>query len=256
VAIKSLLKTLTVNNGAILVPHLEAYQRAGKFPEKWMIEINNYKTKDDLYHPSSHCFMPPIELWRYRKGQGGSFPISPALRRTFDVGHMWHGYIQEMLIDMRFVEKENVERPIIKEISGAYGNAGAKGTVDLMNVEIPSAGTWLVDIKTMRKDEFESGANPFTFKKWEAQVSIYMDWLNLDKAMILSVCKDSPHGFREYIVNKNEALVQEIYDRWTYVEYCLREGLVPEDNYKPDPMLLNPGDSALDVVVANEISAQ
>lgn len=251
VAIGKLLRTLTVNHGAMLIPHLEAYAAAGKFPKTWDIQIVNYKEKDEFYHPSSHCFMPPIDLWRYRKGQLPSRPISAALRRTFDCGHMWHGYIQAMLLEMGFVMPENVERTVTHTFEGSYGPATARGTIDLFDVAIPGQHTpWLIDIKTMSKPEFESGPREQTWLKWEAQVNCYMDWMNVDEAMILAVCKDSPHDFREYKVQRNPELVQEIYDRWSYVEYCLREKITPDDSYEVDPLLLNPGDSVLDAEVA------
>src|SRR5258706_14295678 len=106
---KKLLKSLTANHGSILSPHIEAYQRASKFPEEWTIKIRNDKQSDGHFHPSSDCFTPPRSLYLYRKGMIIPQKISPALRRTFDCGHMWHGYIQNILIQMGFVKPENVE---------------------------------------------------------------------------------------------------------------------------------------------------
>ena len=246
----SLLRTLTINDGAILVPHIEAYQSRGKFPEVWDIQIVNYKPGDNYFHPSGDCFTPPLQLWREKKGLAPKPPISSALRRTFDCGHMWHGYLQSMLVEMGFVTQNNVERVIIHR----KHNFVAKGIVDLLDVEIPNQGRWLVDIKTMNKPEFLAGANEYTFKKWEAQVNCYMDWTYSDKAMILAICKDSPHGMREYKIERNQQLLDEIYDRWSYVQDCLDTDSIPQEmGYVPAPELLNPGDSVLDVLVAEEI---
>lgn len=239
-----------MNNGAILIPHIEAFLAAGKFPKTWDVTIPNLKEKDDFYHPSSHCFMSPLDLWSYRKGQLAGRPISSALRKTFDCGHMWHGYIEVVLQEMGFVSKDNVELQVTHEFQGRYGNATARGTIDLNDVIIPGHSPWLVDIKTMNKGEFESGPRKQTFQKWEAQVNMYMDWQKQDQALILAVCKDSPHDFREYKIERNPELVQEIYDRWSYVEYCLAENIKPTDDYEVDPLLLNPGDSVLDVEIA------
>lgn len=246
----SLLRTLTINDGAILTPHIESYQSHGKFPPVWNIEIVNYKEKDQFFHPSGDCFTPPQQLWREKMGLASKPPISSALRRTFDCGHMWHGYLQSMLVDMQFVLPENVERQHMH-----FGSDfTAKGTIDLLDVEIPGQGTWLVDIKTMNKPEFLAGASSFTFKKWEAQVNCYMDWMDVDKAMILAICKDSPHGMREYKIERKPALIDEIYQRWGYVQHHLDlMELPPATDYEPAPELLNPGDSALDVLVAKEL---
>jgi hypothetical protein len=249
---KKLLRTLTVGRGSILVPHIEAYQQRAKFPDEWHITIRNHKEGDGYFHPSSDAFTPPRTLWLQMQGRIISSPISPALRRTFDCGHMWHGYLQGMLIEMGFVQPENVERYVTHKITTNRGEVIGAGTGDLVDVQIPGHGSWLVDIKTMNKVEFEQGANEFTMAKWRAQVSCYMDWFNTDKAMILAVCKDSPHQMREYQIQKDQALLNEIYDRWAYVAACLRTDTEPEDDYQVDPLLLNAGDSVLDVELAGK----
>jgi hypothetical protein len=250
---KKLRKTMMSGRGAILVPLIDSYQRQAKFPEKWNIEIRNTKEPDGHFHPSSHAFAPPSLLCQDMKGMLLHSKPSPALRRTFDCGHMWHGYLQEMLIEMGYVKRENVERHAVVELEGRYGKFTGSGTGDLVDVEIPGHGTWLVDIKTMNKVEFEQGANAFTMKKWVAQVSCYMDWFNTDKAMILAVSKDSPHDMREYQIQKDVPLLQEIYDRWSYARWCIDNNETPDDEfYHPDPLLLNPGDSVMDAVIAEK----
>ena len=222
---KKLMRSLTAGHGAILVPHIEAYQQRAKFPDKWYIEVRNDRQPDPHFHPSTDCFSSPHDLWLYRKGRLIPRPISPALRRTFDCGHMWHGYLQAILVEMGLVQPDNVERKLIHEV--APGVIGA-GTADLVDVAIPGHGEWLVDIKTMNKVEFEQGASEQTLLKWTAQVSCYMDWLDTSKAMILAICKDSPHNFREYQIRKDTNLLQEIYARWAYVAECLEKDIEPE----------------------------
>jgi hypothetical protein len=250
---KKLRKSMMTGRGSILIPHIETYQRAAKFPETWNIQIRNRKDPDGFFHPSGDCFTPPSQLYKQLKGQLIYIKPSPALRRTFDVGHFWHGYLQAMLLEMGFVTKENIERHIEHKITTKRGFCVGSGTADLVDVEIPGHGKWLVDIKSMNKPEFEAGVNEFTMRKWQAQVSCYMDWLGADKAFILAVSKDSPHAMHEYQVIKDVALLDEIYDRWSYVAQCMRTQTEPDDeNYKVNPLLLNPGDSVLDVEIANE----
>jgi hypothetical protein len=225
---KKLRKTMTAGHGAILVPLIDSYQRAAKFPETWLIEIQNTKPDDGRFHPSSDCFTPVHELWMGKKGRLIREPISPALRRTFDCGHMWHRYIQNILIDMGLVSSEDVERYVIHNVHTKHGTAECAGTMDLAKVSIPGHGDWLVDIKTMNKPMFEQGADERTMLKWKAQVSCYMDWCGMNKAMILAISKDSPHDMREYQILKDQIMLDEIYDRWTYVAQCLRTGVEPE----------------------------
>lgn len=248
---KSILRTLTISHGAVLVPYIDSYLAAAKFPEEWHITIPNTKKDDGHFHPSSDAFASPRDLYLKHKQVTSSYPINAALRKTFDCGHMWHGYVENIVEEMGFVSHEDVERKVVATLDGPHGPFTGAGTGDLVNVKIPGKGTWLVDIKTMRKDEFEAGANKFTYMKWEAQVSCYMDWFGLDQAMILAICKDSPHAFREYKITKNAQVLGEIYERWSYAAKCIAENTLPEDKYIPlDPALLNPGDSVEDAVVA------
>lgn len=255
---KKLRKTMTAGHGSILVPLIESYQRAGIFPETWQIEVRNDKKSDGHFHPSSDAFTSPRDLYLSKKGLLLPRPISPALRRTFDCGHMWHGYLQNILIEMGLVTEDNVERYITKKVYTKRGFFVGAGTGDLVNVNIPGYGSWLVDIKTMNKPEFEQGASELTMKKWKAQVSCYMDWFQADKAMILAISKDSPHDMREYQIIKDQPLLDEIYDRWSFVAQCIRSNVDPDEceyEYNVDPILLNPGDSVLDVEVArNSVS--
>lgn len=247
-----LLKDLVSDGGQILVPHIDAYLGRGNFPPTWDITIQNYKPKDDYFHPSSHCFIQPKQLYRLMKGLEQKELIGSSLRKTFDCGHMWHGYLEAIVQELGFVDSKDVEHYKIHEFRSKRGGGTAAGTGDLVNVEIPGQGTWLVDIKTMNAPEFASGPNEFTMKKWEAQVNCYGDWFKLDKMMILAVEKDSPHRLKEFYIQKNPTLLEEIYDRWSYVAQCLRVDMEPEQEWELDTRLTNPGDSALDVEVANE----
>lgn len=244
---------MMTGRGAILVPLIDQYQRTAKLPEKWIIEIRNTKEPDGYFHPSSHAFLPPSMLYQDMRKMLIHVRPSPALRRTFDCGHMWHGYLQNIMLEMGYVKEDGIEQHVVAEREGKFGKFIGSGTGDLVNVEIPGHGTWLVDIKTMNKPEFEQGANEFTMKKWVAQVSCYMDWFEADKAMILAICKDSPHDMREYQIIRNDPLLQEIYDRWSYAKWCVDNEQPPsDDEYHVDPLLLNPGDSVFDAVVAEK----
>jgi hypothetical protein len=72
-----------------------------------------------------------------RKDRLLSKPVTPALQRTFDCGHMWHGYIQGILMEMGFVHPDNVERKLKYIIKG---NCIGAGTADLVDVNIPGQG--------------------------------------------------------------------------------------------------------------------
>src|SRR5690348_15589487 len=98
---KKLVRTLTVHQGQILGPLIDAYLGRAKFPPTWELTIENEKEWDPHFHPSSDAFVDPDTLYLDKTRQLKHRPISASLRKTFDVGHMWHRYLQNILVDMR-----------------------------------------------------------------------------------------------------------------------------------------------------------
>lgn len=224
---KKLVRSLMVNQGQILGPLIDQYLARGNFPPTWELIIENEKAWDPHFHPSSDAFADPSVLYLDKTGQLKPRPIGASLRKTFDVGHMWHRYIQNVLVEMGLVHIDNVERALQPKLFNVDGKEFfGRGTADLVDVTIPGHGVWLVDIKTMNKENFQSPQEE-TMKKYFAQVNLYGDWLSCPKMMILAVCKDSPHDFREWIVPRDEGTLDEIYDRWKYVSQCISSGTEP-----------------------------
>lgn len=230
-----LLRTLVKGGGSILVPHIDAYLERDDFPDTWEIIIPNYKTDDGFYHPSSHAFTDPRWLYYDRVGARSGKPILPKrqvgaqLQRTFACGHLWHGYIGSMLMDMGFVDPKNVEISYKKEIENEYGvSVIGSGTLDLLDVIVPGHGEWLVDMKTVNSLQFNNGIADYTMMKWEAQVNLYGDWAGRDKMMILAIEKDSPHRLMEFQIRRNDKLLDDIYTRWIYTELCIQQDDPPE----------------------------
>ena len=229
---KKLMRTLTVGRGAILSPLIDEYQRRGKFPEYWDIRVPNEKEWDAHFHPSGDCFTDPETLFLQKTQAIKSSPIGANLRRTFDIGHLYHGYLEEILKHMGLVSPQNVERQIYRAFLSPSGIVFyGKGTADLVDVNIPGHGLWLVDIKTMNKESF-GNPDDRLMEKYNAQVNCYGDWLGIEKMMILAICKDNPHDFREFIVQRNESVLQEIYTRWGQAA-----DLLYSDGSLPSPFL-------------------
>ena len=226
---KKLVRSLTVHQGQILAPLIDQFLARGKFPPTWELTIENKKEWDPHFHPSSDVFTDPDILYLDKTKQLKRQSISASLRKTFDVGHMWHRYIQNVLVEMGLVHPDNVERPLLKKIVSIDGqDFFGRGTADLVDVHIPGHGYWLVDIKTMNKDNFQSPLEA-TMNKYFAQVNLYGAWLGTDKMLILGVCKDSPHDFREWIVPRDEATIEEIYMRWTIAANGIAKKRLPSE---------------------------
>lgn len=215
------------------------------------------KGEDDAWHPSGHCTPSIFELYQYAAAyevlsetpQDGSAPIDknapahePPLAKIFQVGHFWHQYLQEICVRASLCELKNIERRGYKgwgdlEASLKPGEERWKafhwvtGSADICPLEIPGHGPYLIDFKTMGSHQFRGNKpHELTLEKWECQLNVYMDFFNVDKALIVGINKDAPHDFKEFEFERNSDLVDRLYYKWKLVSECLDEGVAPPEN--------------------------
>ncbi len=234
-----------------LVQHLDS--AFARFDEKFEFEMTP-KERDDAFHPSSHCMPNVYDLWcvadDFFMGRDPD-PISGGLRKIFLVGHFWHAILQHLLVnDLEFADPEAIERQGSRitygELRGMimpdkgeaipYGNpfCWARGSADVAPCRIPRHGEWLVDFKTMNSMSFARNDAPAGFvEKWECQVNIYMDWFDLEKALIVGINKDNG-DFREFEFIRNQPLIDAIYKKWELVGICLDDDDVPHPDEDPN----------------------
>lgn len=104
----------------------------------------------------------------------------------------------------------------------------AAGAGDIAPLELPKYGEYLVDFKTMGGRAFKEVGLPTGFaEKYEAQINIYMDLFDLEKALIVGVQKDTPHEFKEIEFVRNQPLIDAIYRKWEFVSECMDVGVTP-----------------------------
>ena len=217
----NLLRELVSPHGSMLIPHINAYQMRGQFPDTWEIEIPNKKPEREhgeakiRFSASEDSLISEEALFRKFSEDTPKEPISAELRRIFDCGTFWHGYLQNILVDMGFIHPDGVEKYIIKKIERPEGVAYGSGLGDLVGVEIPSNGKWLVDIKTMNVVAF---ANPpsYLMDKYTAQIRLYGDWFGYDKLMILAVNKNGG-DLKEIQITPDPVFIEEVYQKWITV---------------------------------------
>lgn len=192
------------------------------------------KTGDNAWHPSGDCTPSPRELFDKAIGATERQPISGGLRKTFQVGHFWHGYLQEVVVNqLGYADWDAIERSGQKVWAENDGIPKAynwcRGSADVAPVKIPGHGEFLVDFKTMGSFDFKRTQLPdWSADKYECQMNIYMDFFDLEQTIVLCINKDSPHEFKEFIFNRNQPLIDTIYNKWHYVSECLDSGTVPD----------------------------
>jgi len=240
--------TLSLSKREKLVPYLE--KTFETFDKPW--EFKYEEKKGDLaFHPSGDCTPTATELYEQAvaaiAGEPRGWRITSSLRKSFQVGHFWHQLLQYIVLeelglcDEYAIERRGRKEWGEKEHLGYFQGSGdgiylskpfhwAAGSGDIAPLVLPSGWEGVVDFKTINSATFAQSALPFA-DKYECQINIYMDFFNLDKALILGIQKDSPHAFKEWEFEKNDELVDVVYKKWAYVSDCLDCGAAPEQTY-------------------------
>lgn len=249
-------KTKLVRNlaaGRKMVTHLEKYILDNPDFE-WSYEYTRKKT-DDGWHPSGDCTPPLLDLYHkaavtqailasdtYQKK-----PFGVGLLKTFQVGHFWHAYLQEIVVRAGLAPASSIERRGIKgwgeEVFGAGGQGRhlesltttfkpfhyATGSGDVAPITLPGeTAAHVVDFKTMGSHDFKRQNMPdWCADKYECQINIYMDFFGLERGLFVCILKDSPHDMKEFEFVRNQPLIDAIYQKWEIVSACLEEGIEP-----------------------------
>lgn len=221
-----------------LAIHIDrAIEEAGDF--EWTYE-HTAKKGDNAWHPSGDCTLTPRELFDKATGVEEKQPIGAGLRKTFQVGHFWHGYLQHVVVELlEYADWNAIERSGQKIWAEENGKPKpyhwCQGSADIAPIKIPGQGEFLVDFKTMGSFDFKRQELPdWSAAKYECQMNIYMDFFNLDQAIIVAINKDSPHELKEFIFDRNQSLIDTIYNKWQYVGDCLENGTIPDESEEWD----------------------
>ncbi|WP_028058403.1 hypothetical protein [Candidatus Solirubrobacter pratensis] len=222
-----------------VVPHIErAIDTLGEF--EWSAEFGA-KAGDDAWHPSGDCTPSLLDLYLKATGEGEHRPIGVPLRKTFQVGHFWHAYLQEVMVRAEMVERSSIERrgmvgwgDLARRHFQHVGDVPwaawhwVTGSIDVANYAVPGHGEAVVDFKTMNSMDFKKQDAPtWTADKWECQLNIYMDWTDSETAFIVCIDKGSPHEFKEFTYERNQPLIDALYQKWELVAECVMDGVQP-----------------------------
>ena len=222
------------------VPYLE--KAIADFDDEWQFTYHE-KKPDHHWHPSSHCVQPATELYAIACGEVEREPISGSLRKTFQVGHFWHQWLQYITLHkLGMCKPEAIECTGKKEWGKGKFQAVA-GAGDIAPLEAPG-WTGLVDFKTMSAANYARPQLPeFFADKYECQLNIYMYLFDLAEAMILPINKDTGE-FREVLYQRNLSLINTIIEKWKFVSACLDAEEAPtkadNDMFDIDSLLTGP----------------
>lgn len=208
--------TDTVGMGGILTPHLERellVRGEHVWPDEYAIKVYNKERKwDGYFHPSSHAAQPGKVLYYLfhpdPEVRAKQPPPSVELIMTFQVGSAYHSMLQSMLINLGFTTEEDCE------VSFVNKERHCSGTLDVRQVTLPDQSKYLLEIKSAGYLPKSPPAN------YIRQLQVYMDAAfdePQEKAILLFLEKSAPHRFREFIVERDEAVLNEVYTKWNNV---------------------------------------
>jgi len=216
-----------------LVPHLDRFLITE--PEDFQF-VYEPKKSDDGWHPSGHCTPPVTELYEgaleaienlKHTGPKVKRERPASLQKTFLVGHFWHQLLQYACIQLGFATEDSIECAGSRRWDkGPY--CWATGSADIAPCVIPGVGDYLIDFKTMNTRDFKTNGMPaWVAEKYEAQINIYLDFFDMERALIVPVQKDSPHEMKEFEFVRNQPLIDAVYEKWEFVSECIAEGKAP-----------------------------
>ena len=211
----------------ILVPHLNNWFANGVFPDEIPFVIHPNKEDDDAFHPSSATLCS-------RALQAKLDGILPKQenrmesQKNFMFGHYSHALLQWVCVEqLGFAVWDDIEKDCdYYLLTDKGGNEyRVRGFPDIAKCTVPNVDPFLVDIKTCTAQLYgQSNLPPFLLEKYQAQVKIYLDFEGLDKGIILLVEKDSPHRFKEIVVERDDRYVSKTIARWESVVDARAEG--------------------------------
>ncbi len=150
------------------------------------------------------------------------------------VGHFWHILLSDILSALDFTGDHCVERKLKYTHPDGWTVAGA---ADVSHCYVPghNDAPFLVDFKTMNARMFAEPPPPYVLDKWTHQVNIYMDLLwkanpkmdNPVQTIMVVIQKDTPHNFKEIVIDYDPDLCEAVYEKWSVVWQSLQDDFPP-----------------------------
>jgi hypothetical protein len=255
--------------GFKLTPHIDRFLPT--WDEEGFTYTSQRKLPDDAWHPSSDC-LPSLNTLYHKalEHDPKARPKhAPSTVKNFQVGHFWHQWLQWIVVEkLGFATWDDVERSGMKHWGleplpegtkyedfrtavrvDEEGNKWRKpkpwhwvtGSGDIAPCRIPEHGEYVVDFKTMNARSYRMAGSGTPEERllnsWECQINVYMDFFDQERALVVGICKDTPHEMLEFEFKRNQPLIDALYDKWKLASGCVVDKHEPPDDlYYPLPL--------------------
>lgn len=211
----------------LILPYFRNALLAQSWPDSYTVTIDSgpyYGHGDGYFHPSSHALMPARQLYYRFHPEHRDHLIheqrNPQSETTMSMGSALHGIIQTQLTMAGLLKG-----PQDCEVEYIIPEHHVRGRADFV-VDHPDGNRYVGEIKTInsRSFDFTNVIKP----EWDAQVSLALHGLGYTTAVLLMVEAGYPYRMREFLVERNDKLLSEIFDKFDYVRECIAASTPPE----------------------------
>lgn len=211
----------------LLLPYFRNALLSKQWPDSYTVTIDSgpyYGHGDGMFHPSTHAMMGARELY-YRFHPKHRDKIvheqrSPESEITLSVGSAIHGIVQA-----QFQMAGLIRNPDNCEVEYTIPEHNARGRVDFL-VHHPDGCTYPVELKTINS----RGYSMLTQIKesWDAQLSMGLHGLGYSTGILLVLEVGYPYRMREFLVDRNDHLLSQIFAKFDHVMECIANDAPPE----------------------------
>lgn len=211
---------------SVVVPWVQNALLSGRWPESYQVTVDSgpyYGAGDGYFHPSTHAMMGARELY-YRfhpdhRDQLVHENRTAGSEIAMSVGSAIHAVFQTQLIVSGLVSG-----PDACEVEYVIEDHNVRGRADFL-VDHPDGTPYVGELKTISSRGFNLQE---TIKpSWDAQLSMALHGLGRERGVLVMLEVGYPYRMREFVIGKNEKLLQSVFDKFDHVRECIAAGTPP-----------------------------
>jgi len=221
----SILRSLADKD--LLLPYFRNAMLAQKWPDTYQITIDSgpyYGHGDGYFHPSTHGLMGARELYyRFHPDHRDKLiheQRSVQSEMTMAMGSALHGVVQT-----QFQMAGLIPGPEQCEVEYVIAEHHVRGRVDFI-AHHPTEGRIPVELKTQNSRGFDMQTQ--IKDSWDAQLSMGLHGTGYATGILLVLESGYPYRMKEFRVNRNDALLSQIFTKFDYVRECIAADTPPE----------------------------
>ena len=211
----------------LLLPYFRNAMLAQQWPDNYQVTIDSspyYGHGDGMFHPSSHALMGARELYyRFHPEHRDKLlheQRSVQSEMTLAMGSALHGIVQTQFQMAGLIKSE-----ADVEVEYTITEHHARGRVDFL-VHHPDGCVYPVELKTQNSRGFDMQTQ--IKDTWDAQLSMGLHGTGYATGILLVLESGYPYRMKEFLVERNDRLLSDIFAKFDYVRECIATNTPPE----------------------------